>query len=77
VPGHGEHGGWGASETRPFLIVDHESIAPEVVEQPTSLIDIAPTMLDFLGLPHSGVDGRSLFARRNTGPREERADSCG
>jgi arylsulfatase A-like enzyme len=63
VPGHGEHGGWGADETRPFLIVDHADMAPAVIDQPTGLVDIAPTVLDFLGLPYGGVDGRSLLGR--------------
>jgi arylsulfatase A-like enzyme len=67
VPGHGEHGGWGADETRPFLIVDHASRAPAVIDQPTGLVDIAPTVLDFLGLPYDGVDGRSLLARDGGG----------
>jgi arylsulfatase A-like enzyme len=28
---------------------------------PTSLVDIAPTLLDFLGLPADDMDGRSLL----------------
>jgi arylsulfatase A-like enzyme len=75
VPGHGEHGGWGADETRPFLIVDHTSMAPAVVAQPTSLVDIAPTVLDFLGLPHDGVDGRSLLTQVGAAPADLRAES--
>jgi arylsulfatase A-like enzyme len=67
VPGHGEHGGWGADETRPFLIVDHAGMAPAAIDEPTSLVDIAPTVLDFLGLPHGGVDGRSLLERDGAG----------
>ncbi|GAB7525052.1 alkaline phosphatase family protein [Paraburkholderia sp. 2C] len=61
VPGHGEHGGWGADETRPFLVIDRAGTAPAVIDRPTGLVDIAPTVLDFLGLPYDGVDGRSLL----------------
>jgi hypothetical protein len=59
--GWGQHGGWGPDETRPFLMLNAPGIAPGVLRRPTSLVDIAPTLLDFLGLPADGMDGRSLL----------------
>jgi arylsulfatase A-like enzyme len=35
-------------------------MAAEHIESPTSLIDIAPTILDFLGVPCDGLPGTSL-----------------
>jgi hypothetical protein len=61
VAGHGEHGGWGADETSPFLAVEHERVAPAVLMHATSLVDIAPTRLDFLGVPFETMDGTSLL----------------
>jgi hypothetical protein len=60
VAGHGNHGGWGQGETRPFLIINHAALAPAVVRDRTSLLDLAPTMLAFLGLAATGMDGRAL-----------------
>lgn len=60
VPGVGQHGGWGPDETRPFLTLNHASFAPSVVSQSTSLIDIAPTVLEFLGVGVEGMDGLPL-----------------
>ncbi len=59
--GHGEHGGWGAEETRPFLVAEHAQIGSGVFTRATSLVDIAPTVLDFLGIPATGMDGESLW----------------
>ena len=59
--GWGQHGGWGPDETRPFLMLNAPGIAPGVLLRPTSLVDIAPTLLDFLGLPADGMDGRPLL----------------
>lgn len=59
--GWGQHGGWGPDETRPFLLLNAPQLAPGRLERPTSLVDIAPTLLDFLGLPADGMDGRSLL----------------
>jgi len=61
VIGWGQHGGWGPDETRPFLLLNAPQLAPGRVERPTALVDIAPTLLDFLGLPADGMDGRSLL----------------
>jgi arylsulfatase A-like enzyme len=37
-------------------------IAPGALDRPTSLVDIAPTILACLGHPIDGVDGRPLAA---------------
>jgi len=58
--GNGQHGGWGPDETRPFLIVDHPGIKPTLRTERTSLIDIAPTFLTFLGLPTDGMEGKAI-----------------
>jgi len=57
--GSGQHGGWGPDETRPFLMVNDGRTAGERRE-PSNLVDIAPTLIDFLGLPVKGFDGASL-----------------
>ncbi len=58
--GHGQHGGWGPDETRPFLVLSHpEGKAARRTER-TSLIDIAPTFLTFLGLPADGMEGKAI-----------------
>src|SRR5690606_36741700 len=58
--GYGQHGGWGPDETRPFLIVSHPDCTPAHRTERTSLIDIAPTALTFLGLPVEGMEGRAI-----------------
>ena len=60
--GWGQHGGWGPDETRPFLMLNASGLAPGRIGRQTSLVDIAPTLLGFLGLPTDGMDGRSLLA---------------
>ena len=42
------------------LIVRGPGIAPRVVPDMVRSIDIAPTLLDYVGLPHAGYAGRSL-----------------
>lgn len=65
--GCGQHGGWGPDESRPFLLLNGAGLAPGRIEQPTCLVDIAPTFLAFLGLPHDAMDGRSLLrSERNS-----------
>jgi len=59
--GCGHHGGLGPDETRPFLALMHPQFAPAVIEHSTSLPDIAPTLLRFLGQPCDGMEGRSLI----------------
>lgn len=59
--GHGSHGGLGAYERHPFLIANGGGFAPGTVEYGTTrLIDIAPTILRFLNLPRTGLDGLAL-----------------
>lgn len=58
--GVGQHGGWGPDETRPFLFLDYPGLTRGVVDRPTSLVDIAPTILRHLGLPSDGTDGRPV-----------------
>jgi hypothetical protein len=58
--GCGQHGGWGPDETRPFLIVN--GIGGGSVERPTSLVDIAPTILAYLGLAATGMDGTPIIS---------------
>lgn len=58
--GCGQHGGLGPDETRPFLVLAHPALAAARFETPTSLVDVAPTILAFLGLAHDGMDGRAL-----------------
>jgi hypothetical protein len=57
--GSGQHGGWGIDETRPFLIAN-DGRSSGTAGRPTSLVDIAPTIVRFLGLPVEGFDGAPL-----------------
>jgi hypothetical protein len=57
--GSGQHGGWGPDETRPFLMVN-DGRTTGVRSEPSSLVDIAPTLIGYLGLPAGGFDGASL-----------------
>ena len=56
--GSGQHGGWGPDETKPFLMVNDGRTGER--RQPSSLVDIAPTLMRYLGLPHTGFDGAPL-----------------
>lgn len=58
--GCGHHGGLGPSETRPFLTFMHPDFAPGEAARPTSLVDIAPTILGFLGVRPEGMDGAPI-----------------
>jgi hypothetical protein len=58
--GCGQHGGWGPDETRPFLLLNAPHVRPGVHNRTSSLVDIAPTILSFLGLPIDGLDGAPL-----------------
>src|SRR4029079_14580631 len=57
--GCGQHGGWGPEETRPFLMVN-DGHTTGVRREPSNLVDIAPTLMRFLGLPTAGFDGAPL-----------------
>jgi Type I phosphodiesterase / nucleotide pyrophosphatase len=58
--GFGQHGGWGPDETRPFLLLNGANVSPGVHTRTTSLVDIAPTILAFLGLATDGMDGAPI-----------------
>jgi arylsulfatase A-like enzyme len=60
LPGHGQHGGLGPYEQRPFLVASGGGFAPGRQSEPASLIDLAATVLRHLGLPVDGVEGRPL-----------------
>jgi arylsulfatase A-like enzyme len=60
-PGLGQHGGLGEFEQRPFLLLRPPGGAAARVHQgATSILDIAPTALRFLGLQVEGLDGSCL-----------------
>jgi hypothetical protein len=59
--GCGQHGGLGPQETRPFLVLDVPRMAAGEVSRPASLVDIAPTVLGWLGVAAEGMDGASLL----------------
>jgi arylsulfatase A-like enzyme len=62
--GFGQHGGLGVNEQRPFLTVAGGGFVPGERRQPTSLVDIAPTVLRHLRMDHDDMDGQALpFAR--------------
>jgi len=61
--GSGQHGGWGPDETRPFLMANDGGRSVGSASRATSLVDIAPTIVAFLGLPIDGFDGSPLPLR--------------
>lgn len=60
APGRGQHGGLGRYETNPVLIIDDGANRPRRIDTPTSAVDVAPTILDFLGVACDGADGRPV-----------------
>jgi arylsulfatase A-like enzyme len=59
--GCGQHGGLGRYEQMPFLMIEGSGFAPGATRtDPTSMIDLAPTILAHLGLPADGCDGQPL-----------------
>ena len=58
--GMGQHGGFGAYEQAPFLLASGSAFAPGHHTQPTSIVDIAPTVMRHLGHSIAGMDGQSL-----------------
>jgi predicted AlkP superfamily pyrophosphatase or phosphodiesterase len=59
--GLGSHGGLGTWEQHPFLLAYGTGVAPAgEITDPTSILDIAPTVLGHLGLSRTGLDGRPL-----------------
>ena len=61
INGTGQHGGLGVHEQSPFLLIEHPNVAPCILEGATDLTNIAPTILDFLGLDRTSMDGVSLL----------------
>jgi arylsulfatase A-like enzyme len=64
--GFGQHGGLGKNEQRPFLFVSGGGFAAGARQIRSSLVDIAPTVLQHLGLSSTGMDGQPLALRPNT-----------
>ena len=60
--GHGQHGGLGDYECHPFLIISGQGFAAGEQSRPSHAVDIAPTLLKFLGQPYADMDGRPLRA---------------
>ena len=60
TPGHGQHGGLGPYETNPVLCVSGGGFGAGRTDHPSRTIDIAPTVLEHLGLPFDGMDGVPL-----------------
>jgi arylsulfatase A-like enzyme len=58
--GFGQHGGLGPNEQRPFLIVEGGGFAAGTRRAPSSLVDIAPTVLRHLRMDHDDMDGTAL-----------------
>jgi arylsulfatase A-like enzyme len=59
--GFGQHGGLARYEQAPYLMIDGPGFDGGATRlEPTSLIDIAPTVLRHLDLPSAGMDGRPL-----------------
>lgn len=44
------------------LVIKAPGLQPGRVTSPVSLLDVTPTVLDLLGLPHDGLDGASLVS---------------
>jgi hypothetical protein len=58
--GFGQHGGLGPNEQRPFLMIEGGGFAPGPRRSPSSLVDIAPTVLRHLHMDHDDMDGHAL-----------------
>ena len=58
--GFGQHGGLGPHEQHPFLMIEGGGFTPGRRTEPSSLIDIAPTVLRHLHMDHDDMDGRAL-----------------
>ncbi|WP_298315566.1 alkaline phosphatase family protein [Reyranella sp.] len=63
VIGAGQHGGLGAAEQAPFLMISGRGFGADVARgHAACVIDIAPTILTHLGLAAGDMDGRPLQA---------------
>jgi len=59
--GCGQHGGLGSYEQMPFLVIEASGFVRGAVRTaPTSVIDLAPTILDHLRIPADGCEGRPM-----------------
>lgn len=59
--GCGQHGGLAFYEQAPFLMISGAGFSAGATRnEPTSAIDIAPTVLRHLGIAHEPLDGRAL-----------------
>jgi arylsulfatase A-like enzyme len=59
--GCGQHGGLGTYEQMPFLMIEGSGFVQGAMQtEPTSMIDLAPTILGHLGIPADGCEGRPL-----------------
>ena len=58
--GCGQHGGLGAAEQAPVMLAHGPGFAATETDIHASPIDLAPTIMAFLGLPSVGMDGRAL-----------------
>lgn len=58
--GFGQHGGLGAFETNPMLIVSGRGFAAGISRRATSVTDIAPSVLAHLGIDSPQMDGSAL-----------------
>jgi arylsulfatase A-like enzyme len=58
--GFGQHGGLGRNEQSPFLMIEGGGFARGTRYAPTSLVDIAPTVLRHLEIDHDNMDGTAL-----------------
>ncbi|MCA6111965.1 alkaline phosphatase family protein [Bradyrhizobium cenepequi] len=62
--GCGQHGGFGAYEQSPFLMISGNGFAAgKVRETAATVVDIAPTILAHLRLAQDGMDGAALQRR--------------
>jgi hypothetical protein len=59
--GCGQHGGFGAHEQSPFLMISGAGFAAgQIRGDRAAVVDIAPTVLTHLGLLAEGMDGTAL-----------------
>jgi hypothetical protein len=59
--GHGQHGGLGAYEQAPFLMIDGDGFTPGACcTRPSRIVDLAPSILHHLQIEASGMDGQPL-----------------
>ena len=59
--GCGQHGGLGHYEQMPFLMIEGRGFAPATVQAlPSTVIDLAPTILGHLSISAAGCEGRAL-----------------